>query len=342
MSRPTQTDVAKHAGVSRATVSYVLNDKTDKLSSIPAETQQRVLDAIEELGYEPDAQAQALRSGSTKTIALLIPDLQNPHFCEFATGVEKAARAAGYQMLLSSTTLSNEHALEAFKDLARRRVDGLIVASAFLLDDKEAQDTLDRILKRNLPIVDMGDFYEIDSASSNYSRATEEVISYLLSLGHQRIGLVYGVAAREHGLDRLEAYWDSLAAAEIAPDPNLVAECGPTIKDGYQGTKQLLELPNRPTAIIVINDLLAIGALRAAADLGIRVPDELSIVGYDDISMANYLVPRLTTVTKNAFGGGQKAFELLITRIQNPKLPRRVIEDSPKLIVRESTGPAPF
>src|SRR5512138_3472499 len=141
MNRPTQVDVAQLAGVSRATVSYVLNGLTEGRVPISEETRQRVLDAIEELGYEPDARAQALRSGSTKTIALLIPDLQNPHFCEFATGVEEAARAAGYHLLLSSTTLADEYAVEIFKDLAQRRVDGLILASAFLLETEEAKET---------------------------------------------------------------------------------------------------------------------------------------------------------------------------------------------------------
>ena len=342
MNRPTQVDVAQRAGVSRATVSYVLNGLTEGKVPISDETRQRVLDAIEELGYEPDARAQALRSGSTKTIALLIPDLQNPHFCEFATGVEEAARAAGYHLLLSSTTLSDEYAVEIFKDLAQRRVDGLILASAFLLETDEAKKILNRIRKRNFPIVDMGDFYELDTVSANYRESTKEVISYLLSLGHRRLGLVYGVGAHEHGLDRLEPYQESLAASGIDVDPDLIVECGPTPEDSYQSATRLLKLPNRPTAIIVINDLLAMGTMRAAADLGLRVPDDLSVVGFDDIPMANYLVPRLTTVTKNSFAGGQKAFELLLARILNPDLPRQIVYETPRLIVRESTGPAPF
>lgn len=341
MSRPTQVDVAQRAGVSRATVSYVLNGLTDGRVQISDETRQRVLNAISELGYEPDAQAQALRSGSTKTIALLIPDLRNPHFCEFATGVEDAARAAGYHMLLSSTTLTDEYAVKVFKELARRRFDGLILASAFILETAEARETLDRFLKRGSPIVDMGDFYELDTVSANYRVATKEVVAYLLSLGHRRIGLVYGVGDHVHGLDRLEPYQESLAAAGLSESANLIVECGPTIEDGYQAARQLLQRPRRPTALVVINDLLSIGVLRAAADLGLRVPADLSVVGYDDISMANYLTPRLTTVTKHAYAGGRKAFELLLARIQNPGLPRQVVYDTAELIVRESTGPAP-
>jgi len=342
MKRPTQVDVARRAGVSRATVSYVLNGATDGRVPISDETQQRVLDAIEELGYEPDARAQALRSGATKTIALIIPDLRNPHFCEYATGIEEAARAAGYHILLSSTTLNDEYAVDIFKDLAQRRFDGLILASSFILKSDEAQATLARIRKRKLPVVELSENYGVDTAAANYNDATNEVMSYLLSLGHHRIGLVYGVGGHELAEDRRQPYQSSLAAAGIAYDADLIVECGPTIEDGYQAAKKLLEHATRPTAIIAVNDLLAIGALRAAVDAGLQIPGDLSLVGYDDIPMANYLVPRLTTVTKDAHTLGKQAFELLLARMQNPELPRQVVHGLAKVIIRESTGPAPF
>ena len=341
MNRPTQIDVARLARVSRATVSYVLNGVPDGRVHLSDETRQRVLDAIEELGYEPDARAQALRSGSTKTIALIIPDLRNPHFCEYATGIEEAARASGYHLLLSSTSMNDEYAVEIFKDLARRRFDGLIIASSFILESKEAQATLEQVRKRGLPIVEMDENYGVDSVSADYRDATREVMSYLLSLGHRRIGLVYGVGNHELGEDRLQPYLDSLKAANIPIESNLIAECGPTIEDGYQASLKLLKLTPRPTTIISINDLLAMGAFRAAADLGLRVPDHLSLVGFDDIPMANYLVPRLTTVTKDALTAGIKAFEALLARIQNPGLHRQQIRIPAKLIIRESTGRAP-
>ena len=343
MNQPTQTDVARHAGVSRATVSYVINGLTDGKIPISNETRKRVLDAIDKLGYEPDARAQALSSGKTNTVALIIPDLRNPHFSEFATGVEEAARAADYHFLLSSTTLiSDEYAVDIFKDLVRRRFDGLILASHFILNSKEAQEILARIHKRGLPIVEFSEINNVDTISADYSDATREVVSYLISLGHRRIGLVYGVGGHDLGLDRLEPYQESLNAAGIEVDPGLIIECGPSIEDGYQGTLKLLTLDARPTAIIAINDLLAIGVMRAAGDLGIRVPDDLSVIGYDDIPMANYLMPRLTTVTKDAYTAGQKAFEMLIARIQTPDLPRQITHIPTKLIVRESTGQAPF
>ena len=340
MNRPTQVDGARLAGVSRATVSYVLNDVPD--ARVPDETRQRVLEAIEELGYEPDARAQALRSGSTKTIALIIPDLQNPHFCEYANGIEEAARAAGYHLLLSSTTMNDEYAVEIFRDLARRRFDGLIIASSFILEAREAQITLEQVRKRGLPIVEMDENYGVDSVSADYRDATREVMSYLLSLGHRRIGLVYGVGNHELGQDRLQPYLEGLTAANIPIEKDLIAECGPAIEDGYQAAKRLLELKVRPTAIITINDLLAMGALRAAADLKLHVPNDLSLVGYDNIPMADFMIPRLTTITKDAYALGLQAFEMLLTRIQDPDLPRQIVQHPPRLIIRESTGRAPF
>jgi LacI family transcriptional regulator len=340
MNRPTQMDVARLAGVSRTTVSYVLNGQTESLP-ISDETRQRVLEAIEELGYEPDARAQALRSGSTKTIALIIPDLRNPHFCEYATGIEEAARAAGYHLLLSSTTMNDEYAVEIFKDLARRRFDGLIIASSFILEAQEAQSILKQIRERGLPVVEMDENYGVDSVYADYHEATKEVMTYLLSFGHRRIGLIYGVGGHELGEDRLQPYQAALKAAGIPTRPELIVDCGPAIEDGYQAALKLLKLPSRPTAIIAINDLLAISAVRAAADLGLRVPDDLSLVGYDDIPMANYLMPRLTTVTKDALFLGKKAFEMVLARIQNPDLPRQQFHSPARLILRESTGMAP-
>ncbi len=341
MNRPTQVDVAQRAGVSRATVSYVLNGLADGRVPISAGTRQRVMDAIDELGYEPDARAQALSSGSTNTIGLIIPDFRNPHFCEYASGVEEAARAAGYHILLSSTTLNDDYAVEIFKDLSRRRFDGLIVTGSFILESAEAQATLARIRQRGLPVVEMSDLYGVDSVFTDYREATKEVVAYLLSLGHRRIGFVYGVGAHALGLDRLEPYQESLRAAGVSVEPELIVECGPNIEDGYQAAVNLLKVTPRPTAMIVINDLLAISTIRAAADLGLSVPSDLSVASYDDIPMANYLVPRLTTVTKDAYAAGQKAFEVLLARMRTPELPRQTIHMPAKLIVRESTGPAP-
>jgi LacI family transcriptional regulator len=190
--------------------------------------------------------------------------------------------------------------------------------------------------------VELTENYGVDAVSADYREATKELMSYLFSLGHQRIAMIYGVGGHELAEDRLQPYRASLEAEGIPFDGDLVQECGPTIKDGYQATKKLLERKARPTAIITINDLLAIGALRAAADLKLNVPNDLSLVGYDDIPMADYMIPRLTTVTKDAYMLGMQAFEMLLARIQDPDLPRQLIQHPARLIIRESTGRAPF
>ena len=343
MNRPTQNDVAKLAGVSRATVSYVLNRQTNGRVLISEETHKKVTKAIEELGYVPDASAQALRTGNTKNIGLIIPEMDNPHFWEHADGVEKEALASGYRLLLSSMELNVEYGEDLFKDLSRQRIDGLILTGAFINRSEHVQKTLRQFQKRRLPIVEITDNINLDNhldrVSSNYYEATKEVMAHLLSLGHRQIGFVYGVQGPFLGEDRLVPYQESLFAAELPVKDELIIRCGATIQDGYQAAEKLLQHSIKPTALIVINDLLAIGVMRAAVDVGLKIPQDLSVVGYDDIPFAKYMVPRLTTVSKNAVGLGREAVKLLLARIQEPDRPQQTINLSPQVIIRESTGP---
>lgn len=341
MKRPTQLDVANKAGVSRATVSYVVNSHPDGRVPISEETRLRVLQAVEELGYEPDARAQALRSGNTKTIAFIITDIRNPHYADYVVGIEQEATSNCFHVLISNTDLNTETGVDNFRDLTRQRIDGLILASSFILGSTEAKTILTRLVERKFPVVELSSWYGIDGVLSDYQEATMEVMKHLFSLGHRRIGMVYGVSAHESAMDRLQPYLDSLQEAGIPYDPSLIVKDGPTLEDGYQAAIKLLSLPSRPTAIVAINDLLAFGVLRAAADQNLRIPDDLSVVSYDDIPMANYLVPRLTTVTKDAENIGRKAFRMLLARIQDPSMPFQQFKIPAKLIIRESTGRAP-
>jgi LacI family transcriptional regulator len=313
---------------------------------ISAETRQRVREAIEELGYVPDARARALRSGDTRTLGLIVPDIRNPHFWETAEGVEQEARDAGYHLLLSNIALKHEYANEIFTDLSQRRIDGLILMGGFTVASDEAHDSLNRFFQRHLPIVEICDHYsvhyKVDRVSSSYYVATTEAMSYLLSLNHRRIGLIYGVAMPELAKDRLQPYQESLLAAGLPLEEALVIKCGPTIEDGYQATLKFLELPERPTAIIAINDLLAVGAIRAISDAGLQIPNDISLLGYDDIAMAKYMVPSLTTVSKDVSTLGRTAVKLLLARIQRPERSYQTVERPTRLIIRESTGCAPY
>ncbi len=329
------------AGVSRATVSYVINGLADGQIPISEETRRAVQAAVKELGYEPDARAQALRSGNTKTIGLIIPDIHNPHYWDFVDGTEQEARASGYHLLLSATTFNSKYAEDIFDGLAHRRIDGLILCGSFNIQSLKAQNALTQILNRQLPLVEMRDNYnlESDSVVSDYGAPTREVMTYLLSLQHRRIGVIYGVDEPSLAEDRQTAYENSLQRAGLPLDPSLFVQCGSSIEDGYQAALKLLGSRQRPTAVIAINDLLAMGVLRAAGDLGLKIPEDLSLVGYDNILMSNYLVPRLTTVSKDAVLAGREACKLVLERIQNPALPHRRREIPARLVIRESTGP---
>lgn len=263
--RPTQNDVARLAGVSRGTVSYVVNGLADGKVAISPETRARVWEAVQALGYVPDAGAQALRSGTTNTIGLLILDLRNPHFWENAEGVEEEARAAGYRLLLSSMDLNFQYGEDALNDLAGRRIDALILMGALVDQSAAAQEILAKSLRRCVPIVEISDRLQpehgVDCVVADYRHATTAAMEHLLALGHRRIGMVYGVAYMAAANDRLEPYHAALQAASIAARADWVVACGPSIEDGYQAARQLLDLPDAPTAILAVNDLLAVGVL---------------------------------------------------------------------------------
>ncbi len=346
--RPTQQDVARLAGVSRGTVSLVINGMADGRVPISEETRLRVMAAVEELGYEPDASARALRSGDTRTIGLVIPDIRNPHFWDNVAGVEQAARAAGYHLLFTSLDLMAGETTEAvYKDLLSQRVDGVILMGKYLERTVEANKIVDQLRLRGLYMVEISDRYSpdhhVDSAVSDYHDATLEILYYLLQMGHRRIGFIYGVAPglMETGMDRLQPYQECLHMAGLPLDEDLIFYTGPTVEDGYQGMLHLLKMSSRPTAVLAINDLLAMGAVRAAADLGLSIPRDVSLVGFDDIFSCSYQVPRLTTVSKDAVNMGREAVRLLIERIRDPQQPLKHINFPARLIMRESTGPAP-
>jgi LacI family transcriptional regulator len=346
MKRPSQLDVAKAAGVSRTTVSIVLNGVTNGNVIISDETRKRVWDTITELGYVPDARARALRSGDTKTLGLIIPDIRNPHFWETAEGVEQEARDAGYHMLLSNIALKSDYVNEVFNDLLHRRIDGLIIMGSFTLTLSEADAYLNQFFQRHLPIVEICDHYslhyQVDRVSSDYQTATKEAMAYLLGMKHRQIAILYGVEHAELAMDRLRPYEVCLVEAGLPIDQQFIARCGPTIEEGYQATLNLLALPQRPTAIIAINDLLAIGAMRAIADMGLRIPADISLLGYDDIPISKYLTPRLTTVSKDISLMGRTAVKLLLSRLQDADRAHQTETRPARLIIRESTGPAPY
>lgn len=340
MKRPTQADVAKLAGVSRAVVSYVLNDRTEGRIAITPETRRRVLAAIGQLGYQPDAAAQSLRLGRTHSVGVLIPDAHNPHYWQIVQGVESEAQARGYDLFLSSTSLDPDRELAAVRALMRGRIDGLILILTYrgLLDPE-----LQMLAHTRNPLVlvgaSPGSECRCDMVTPGLASGAPEMMRYLIGLGHRRIGFIFGVAAPELGADRLDAYRRELAAAGEPVDESLIVRCGPRLEDGYRTALRLLDRNPRPTALLAINDYLAFGVLRACAERGLRVPEDISVAGFDDIESSSYLVPALTTVRTNAEEIGRSAMRLLLERMQQPDETCRQMYVPAELAVRGSTGP---
>lgn len=337
MKRPTQKDVARLAGVSRSTVSYVLNDQTQLKIPISEETRQRVMRAIAELGYEPDARAQSLIRGSTRIVGVIMPVIHNPYFWQMFSGISDALQDAGYSLHLSRHPLDAQQESNTIRELMRHRVDGFILLAAvkYLLPR-----LIDDLRTSGQPVVEItASKAEFDHVIHDYSSGTQALMEHLLELGHQRIGFIYGVAREVEGFDRLITYRQVLHDAGLPHDKSLEVHCGDKLEDAYQAAYTVLNRPDRPTALLVINDMLALAVMRAANDLGLSVPRHLSVAGFDDIPFSSYTSPRLTTVSGKAEESGRDAVGLLLRRLAEPDLPQQVTTAQMELIIRESTGP---
>ncbi len=337
--RVTQMDVARRAGVSRATVSNVITNRSGGNVPITEETRRRVLEAVEELGYQPHAAARTLRSGLTHTIGLLVPDAGNPHFWGVVRGVEAVTREHGYQLVLAFTALEPERERESLRALAQQRMDGLILLLTY--PGRLAHELAALRLQGGAIVTFGGVLAGKDAVVQCYGQGSAQLMAHLLGLGHRRIGFIHGVARRALGAERLLAYRRALRSAGLPAEDDLVVHCGPTLEDGLAGALRLLDLTPRPTAIVGVNDLMAMGALQAAAQRGLSVPRDLSVAGFDDIDLAPYLVPPLTTVRAGSEEIGRQAARLLFQRIQDPGLPIQRIDMPAHLVIRGSTGPCP-
>lgn len=339
MKKPTQTDVASLAGVSRATVSYVINGKTALGVNISDETRQRVLNVVDELGYVVNAGAQALRRGDTKTIGVLLPLYENPFFWDVLRGVCREAHELGYKVLFTNSVLNTKKADQTVAELAEQRVDGLIL----LTELESLPEPMTKQLRESTrPVVEISSTTShFDHVKQDYGEGTKVLMSHLVELGHRRIAFLYGVHKPNQGQDRLPVYRRFLEDAGIAPDESLIYRCGPTMEDGYRAARDLMQHADPPTAIVALNDLLGIATIRAAADLGLQVPGDVSVAGFDDIPFARFVVPRLTTVAGDPEQNGRDAVQLLIKRLKEPDRPNEVITARWELCVRESTGSAP-
>jgi LacI family transcriptional regulator len=336
--RPTQADVARRAGVSRATVSYVLNQRADGRIPITEETRRKVLEAARALGYAPHALARSLRSGLTHTVGLLIPDTNNPHYMDLLAGVEAEVVEHDYYLVLVSATLDPERERHCLRSLFQQRLDGLVLAPTFA---DLFQDEIEELLDHTSPVAFVSPHPDADCAYADVRSGAEALMDHLIALGHRRIGFVHGVARDGLASTRIAVYREkaSVYGSPGAPDERLIVHCGHTMQDGYRAARQLLDLDAPPTAIWTVNDLLAVGALRAIRERGLRVPEDISLAGFDDIAIAAQLYPPLTTVDIHGTELGRRAAQLLFRRIQDPD--RDVVREriDTELVVRASTAP---
>lgn len=328
--KPTIYDVAKEANVSIATVSKVLN----KSGRISDETRKRVLKVIEQLNYQPSMMATALTGKSTFTIGLLIPDLANPFFAELARSIEDRGHELGYNIFICSTDYQVAKEKNYIDLLKRKSVDGLILASGF-----EDTTEVEKLIQEKFPvaIVARDSFSpQVNSVTIDNFHGGYEAASYLIRLGHTRIAMI----ARNvwSNRERLRGYRQALN------DHNL-EECVPfeftkesDIESGKKVAENYLRSKTRPTAIFAGNDLLAIGAIQTAREMGIKVPDQLSVVGFDNTAIATLVNPRLTTMAQPIKMIGQEVMDLMVEEIEKNGQNKKKIVLSPELVVRESTA----
>jgi len=273
-------------------------------------------------------------------VGVIIPVIQNPFFWQMLSGISESLQGAGYSLHLSHYPLDVQQETNTLRQLKRQPVDGFILlAAAKYLPPR----LIDYLRKAGRPVVEItAARAEFDHVVHTYASGTRTLMAHLLELGHRRIGFVYGVAREVQGFDRLLVYREMLQEAGSGGNESYEAHCGERLEDAYQAAHALLSCPERPTALLVINDMLAIAVLRAAHDLGLMVPRDLSVASFDDIPFSSYTSPRLTTVSGKAEESGRMAVELLLKRLAEPDLPQQVTTADVQLIVRESTGPAPL
>jgi LacI family transcriptional regulator len=339
------TDVAKEAGVSVATVSRVLNNNG---YPIRPETRDRVLAAVKRLGFRPNDLARGLLLKKTRTVGLIIPDITNPYYPALTRGVEDVASAELYTIVFCNTDRRADKAELYVNGLLEKRVDGIIIAGGGT-DFAQASQTFADFGAR---VVFIGRHrcgspsVQIDNVG--LSRAAT---LHLVELGHRDIGIIAGPLALPSFEDRLTGYRQALEEHDIGWDGRLMREVDADEAGGYAATRSLLDGQPRPTALVAANDRVAIGALAAANDLGVRIPEELSIIGADDIAMASYVRPALTTMRLPMYEIGASAMRLMLRLLElgrasepEPADESRsgqegVIRLPTELVVRGSSGP---
>ncbi|RXT02376.1 LacI family DNA-binding transcriptional regulator [Ammoniphilus sp. CFH 90114] len=329
--KPTITDVAKKAGVSIATVSKVMNN-TGKISEA---TKKRVLEIMKEMEFQPSFVASALKGKSTYTIGLLIPDLANPFFAELARSIEDRGHNLGYNLVICSTDYSMEKESKYINLLKQKSVDGFILASGFeniqLVKELMEEKTPLAIVAREMPALEV-DTVSVDNFLGGYLAA-----SHLINLGHKEIAIITRDVWSNR--ERLRGYRQALLEAGIPFEEKIDVVEETSVECGRKMAGKFLSSARRPTAIFACSDSLAIGVFHAAREFGLKIPNDLSVIGFDDTPWAGASFPSMTTIAQPIREMGLAVTDLLVKAIKGEKETKQRLILLPKLIARESTVP---
>ena len=328
----TIVDVARRAGVSMSTVSHVVN----RTRRVNPETMSLVEEAIAFVGFRPNALARSLKRASTDSVGIAISAVTNPYFSDIIGAIETECWRLGLMVFLSDTRDEPAQELRVVQALHERRVDGIILAPC-----SEPQNLAIAYMdEHHIPyvLVDRLIANQVDQVGVNNKSSVQVLIEHLVSHGHKRIGYVMGPLGFATSRERLKGYRSALKAAGIEYDPALVTQPSNRADSAASATGELFGLPRPPTAIAAGNNLALIGAMHALRERGLRVPDDVALVGFDDFEWADYFEPRLTVIAQPCQAIGREAASLLVERIADVGGKRRTVRLKTQLIVRTSCG----
>lgn len=329
--RVTQQDIADYVGVSRATVSAVISGAR----YVSSELKEKILAAIDELGYVPDIVARSMKTNRTMTIGLVLPNILSPIWAKVARGVEDVARQAGFSTIFCDTDEQIPRMVDGLTELQQQRVDGIILALC-----GDCADVLSEYTRRVWTPIVLVDRYledlELDTVICDSESGTYRAIEHLLETGRQRVGIITLSLEISTGRDRLRGYERALRKYNVPLEEELIAVGGRGEQDGYRGIQQFLALPDRPglDALFVSSHLMTVGALKAIRERGLRVPEDIAVIGFDDLPWAPLMDPPLTVVSQPAYDMGAQATEVLMTRLTKDREERG--EESARQIVLET------
>ncbi|MFH4488259.1 substrate-binding domain-containing protein [Vibrio diabolicus] len=328
----TMKDIAKLAGVSTSTVSHVINETR----FVSEEISERVNNAAKELNYyAPSALARSLKVNRTKTIGMLVTTSTNPFFGEVVKGVERSCYQKGYSLILCNTEGDNERMRQSINTLLQKRVDGLILMCSSL--EGERIDVFERYPDIPVVVMDWGPMlFTSDKIQDNSLRGGYLAAKYLIDCGHTEIGCITGPLIKHQAQMRYEGYKRAMNEAGLEFNANWIIESDFECEGGYQAFMKMAQRGTLPSSIFVSNDMMAMGVINAANELNIKVPEQISIIGYDDIHIAKFMSPSLTTIHQPKYRLGQAAVETLVRRLDDKSNEAQVVQLEPALVVRNS------